>query len=65
MARVITHAETEEVADDITHPIPALKAIDVIGTKKAGGADLFIIIATPLDFSPRSQKRLLDKIART
>jgi len=62
MARVLTHAEAEEVADDITHPIPALKAIDVSGTEKAGGADLFIIIATPLDFSPRSQNRLLDKI---
>ncbi len=55
----------EEIAfdpeNDQSHPIPFLKVIDVAGYKK-GGADLAIIVASPLDGNERSQKRLLDKI---
>lgn len=47
---------------DPTHPIPDLDAIDVLGLRNDGGADLVIVIATPLQNDERSQTRLLDKL---
>lgn len=61
-AKIVRHAEIEEVADDLEHPIPALGVIDVNAIRHGGGADLHIVIAKPIQDDMKSQKRLLDKI---
>jgi hypothetical protein len=48
--------------DDPEHPIPSLSGLDIVARRKAGGVDLGIVIATPLDADERSQRRLLDKL---
>lgn len=48
--------------DDDDHPIPSLRVVDVIAAKVHGGADLVIVIASPLEADARSQHRLLGKI---
>ena len=48
--------------DDNDHPIPLLNALDVLAKWEDGTRKLSIVIATPLDDSPYSQKRLLNKI---
>lgn len=48
--------------DDDTHPIPSLSVIDVYVTLVGGGATLGVVIASPLDDSPRSVVRLFQKI---
>jgi len=50
------------MSDDPNHPIPATEAIDVCGIRKSGGADLVIVIASPLGADENSQRRLLRKI---
>ncbi len=63
MSAPVTEHEIEPHPDnDPSHPIPYLKVIDVATTKIGGGADLIIIVASPLLGDPRSQARLLDKI---
>ena len=63
MSAPITEDEIAPHPDnDPSHPIPYPKVIDVIAIKKSGGADLSIIVASPLQADPRSQTRLLDKI---
>ena len=47
---------------DPNHPIPYLNVIDVSGYRKDGGANLSIVVASPLAADERSQTRLLDKI---
>ena len=44
------------------HPIPYMDALDVMTVKSAGGADLFIVVTSPLMDDDTSQKRLLDKL---
>ena len=61
-ARIVRHAETEDVADDLEHPIPALGVVDVNAIKQDGGADLHIVIAKPIQDDVKSQQRLLTKI---
>jgi hypothetical protein len=48
--------------DDHTHPIPRIGEIDVFGIRENGGAELAIIIASPLDGGEYSQSRILDKL---
>ena len=48
--------------DDPQHPIPSLSGLDFVAQRRTGGADLGIVIATPLNADERSQRRLLDKI---
>lgn len=62
MADIIRHNKPEDTYDDPDHPIPALRHLDVCTIKKGGGADLHIIIATPLQPDDYSLNRLLDKI---
>ena len=59
---VTDHPVPYDPRNDPSHPIPNLNVIDVAGYKKDGGADLSIVIASPLDGEPASQTRLLDKI---
>lgn len=59
---IIIHGEWEDNYDDPSHPIPSLSALDVEGIKKGGGADLIIVIASPLGADERSRRRLLAKI---
>lgn len=47
---------------DESHPVPDLGVVDISTTKKTGGADLFIVIAQPLQGDRRSLERLLRKI---
>ena len=61
-AGVTKHEIPDDPRNDPDHPIPNLNVIDVVGYKKTGGADLSIIIASPLEGDPASQTRLLDKI---
>jgi hypothetical protein len=62
MAEIIKHNDWESSYDDPGHPIPALRHLDVCTIKKGGGADLHIIIATPLQADDYSLNRLLNKI---
>jgi hypothetical protein len=63
MADPITqHDLVPEATDDPAHPIPYLGALDVMSIKKGGGADLVIVVASPLMADERSQNRLLEKI---
>jgi hypothetical protein len=61
-APIIQHGDWEDNYDDPDHPIPSLTALDVHGIRKGGGSDLVVIVASPLGFDERSQKRLLDKL---
>jgi len=61
-APIIKHETPSRPDDDADHPIPSLAVIDVMAVKKSGGADLTIIVASPLGGDSRSQTRLLDKI---
>jgi hypothetical protein len=49
--------------EDPSHPIPSMTNLDVVGKRRGGGADLIIVIATPLAADERSQLRLLKKVA--
>jgi hypothetical protein len=63
MAAPITqHDLVPEAADDPAHPLPYLGTLDVMSIKKGGGADLVIVVASPLMADERSQNRLLEKI---
>lgn len=48
--------------DDDSHPIPRLDTIDVHAVLSGGGSTLVVVIASPLDDSPRSVLRLFRKI---
>ncbi len=48
--------------DDNDHPIPFIGALDVLAKWEDGTRRISIVIANPLDDSPYSQKRLLNKI---
>ena len=48
--------------DDNDHPIPFVNALDVLAKWEDGTRKITIIIANPLDDSPYSQKRLLNKM---
>ena len=61
-APIVEHKAEPDARDDSSHPIPSLAAIDVMTVKEAGGADLFIVVASPLSGDAASQTRLLDKI---
>ena len=50
--------------DDPEHPIPSLAVLDVVTILVGGGADLFIVVASPLKADRRSLTRLQDKIER-
>lgn len=61
-APIIQHGDWEDNYDDPNHPIPSLTALNVHVIKKGGGSDLKVIVASPLGFDEKSQKRLLDKL---
>jgi hypothetical protein len=61
-APIIRHEPPKDPRDDPDHPIPSLAVIDVTTVKRGGGADLIIIVASPLGADERSLTRLLDKI---
>lgn len=61
-APVIDHEARPDPSDDPGHPIPSLAVLDVMTVKNGGGADLFIVVASPLMGDSYSQTRLLDKI---
>ncbi len=63
MTAPITKHDIEPHPDnDPSHPIPYPRVIDVAAIKKSGGANLRIIVASPLLGDPSSLTRLLDKI---
>jgi hypothetical protein len=59
---ITEHEIPPDPENDPEHPIPYLRVIDVAGYMKSGGANLSIIVASPLQDDERSQNRLLDKI---
>ena len=61
-APIIDHKLEPDASDDPSHPIPSLTVVDVMTVKKTGGADLIIVVASPLMADARSQTRLLDKL---
>lgn len=61
-APIIKHELVPEPGDDPNHPIPYLGSLDVMSVKTGGGADLIIVVASPLMADERSKTRLLDKI---
>ena len=60
-AKATEHEIPDDPENDPDHPIPYIRVIDVAGYR-TGGANLSIVVASPLDGSDRSQTRLLDKI---
>ena len=63
MTAPVTEHEIEPHPDnDPSHPIPYPKVLDVVAFNKSGGADLTIVVASPLPGDPLSLTRLLDKI---
>jgi hypothetical protein len=52
---------SQELADDLRHPIPRVHAYDTVLTFSGGGAYLGIVIPHPLDASSRSLLRLQEK----
>lgn len=48
--------------DDQNHPIPRIGEIDLYGIRGNGGAELVVVIASPLDGGEYSQSRLLAKL---
>ncbi len=61
-APIIDHKAEPDAQDDSMHPIPSLAVVDVMSVKKGGGADLFVVVASPLMADARSQSRLLAKL---
>ena len=61
-APIIEQKAVSDSLDDPTHAIPSLSVIDVMTVKEGGGADLFVVVASPLAGDSASQTRLLDKI---
>lgn len=61
-APIIKHDPPAHPDDDPNHPVPSIAVLDVVVFRKSGGAELTIVIATPLAADERSLKRLLDKI---
>ena len=59
---IFMHGQWADHYDDPSHPIPSLTAIDVQAIRPDGGADLTIVIASPLRDDERSRERLLAKI---
>jgi len=59
---VTNHELTPHPDDDAAHPIPSLAVIDVTTVLVGGGADLHIVVASPLAADRRSLVRLQDKI---
>jgi uncharacterized protein YtpQ (UPF0354 family) len=55
-----TLVDSREIDD--THPIPNLTVIDVHGVRESGGSVMSMIIATPMDATPRSIFRLFRKL---
>jgi hypothetical protein len=49
-------------ADDPAHPVPFPQALDLVGKRRDGGADLLVIVSEPLRGDERSQRRLLRKL---
>jgi hypothetical protein len=61
-APIIEHDIAPDPRNDPDHPIPHLNVIDVHTVREDGGADLCIVVASPLQDDQRSHTRLLDKI---
>ncbi len=61
-APIVMHGKWEDNYDDPSHPIPGLNALDIHTVKIAGGSDLTIVIASPLQSDERSLRRLRSKI---
>ena len=47
---------------DDSHPIPNLDVCDIEVERKGGGADLIVIIASPMANDMKSRKRLMKKL---
>ena len=62
MAEIFEHNKIENVADLPDHPIPTLDVLDIVTVKKQGGADLIVVIASPIESDELSQRRLLKKL---
>ena len=54
--------QDQYLADDERHPIPKVDVCDVHGVRKGGGADMILIICTPMKSDVRSRERLMKKI---
>jgi predicted RNA binding protein YcfA (HicA-like mRNA interferase family) len=52
----------EIYAKDDQHPIPDVEVCDIEAEMKNGGADLVIVIASPMQNDQRSRMRLIKKI---
>lgn len=61
-APIVKHDAPRHPDDDSDHPIPSLAVLDVAAILKDGGADLTIVIASPLAADRHSLTRLLDNI---
>ena len=61
-APVIEHEIESHPDNDPSHPIPYPKVLDLVAFNKSGGANLTIVVASPLFGDPRSLTRLRDKI---
>jgi hypothetical protein len=56
-------SNSDDLADDFSHPIRQIEVFDTVLPLEGGGAYIGIVIATPLDGSRRSILRLTAKLA--
>jgi hypothetical protein len=55
-------ASDDPLADDPSHPIPIVGACDIRAVRKTGGADLVVVVASPLQNDERSRRRVVQKV---
>lgn len=55
-------AADDPIADDPSHPIPVIGVCDILAELKSGGADLVVVVASPLQNDERSRRRVIQKI---
>jgi hypothetical protein len=52
----------DPLADDPSHAIPVVGACDIRAVRKNGGADVVVVIASPLQNDDRSRRRIVQKV---
>ena len=62
--RRMSTEHSQDLEADPDHPVPNVDVCDIHGARKDGGDDLIVVIASPMDASSRSQRRLIEKLGR-
>jgi len=55
-------ANLDSLADNPSHPVPEVGILDIRSVKKTAGADLIVVVASPLRNDERSRRRVVQKV---